>query len=135
LKKIYVVDNDLAMCELMTMAFRQSGHEIVACGSPKIVREALENAKCAAILMDYHLGMGESGAGYIRAWSSQFGLPPTWIVTGTPEAEDLRDVGALPGFVAVIPKPFAILDLVAAVIGAVLAAGESTPPMEMEAGS
>jgi DNA-binding response OmpR family regulator len=135
LKKIFVVDNDLAMCELMTMAFRHRGHEIVACCSPKIVREALENGQCAALLMDYHLGMGESGVGYVRAWSSQFGLPPTWIVTGTPGAEDLREVEALPGFMAVISKPFAILDLVAAVLAAVVPSAASAPALEREAGS
>lgn len=112
------------------MAFRHAGHEIVACQTPGIAQEALQNGKCAALLMDYHLGVGESGAGLVSGWAARFGLPPTWIVTGTPEAEDLRAVQDLPGFVGVIAKPFAILELVQTVVS-------TLPPVEgeMEAGS
>lgn len=135
MKKIYVVDNDPSMCQLMAMAFRQVGHEIIACGTPDIAQEALQNGKCAALLMDYHLGMGESGAGLVAGWSARFGLPPTWIVTGTPAADDLQAVKDLPSFVDVISKPFAILDLVQAVVSVLPEPNSQEQEGEMEAGS
>lgn len=135
MKKIYVVDNDPSMCQLMAMAFRQGGHEIVACTTPDIAQEALQNGKCAALLMDYHLGVGESGAGLVTGWARHLDLPPTWIVTGTPEADDLQAVKNVPGFVDVIAKPFAILELVKAVVSTLPSAAVQNHESEMEAES
>jgi len=130
LKQIYVVDNDPGMCKLLAMAFAQAGHEIVACGAPEAVQEALQNGECAALLMDYHLGAGESGAGLVRGWATRFEMPPTWIVTGTPDAADLTDVSEVQGVMGVVAKPLAIIDLVAMVTDAVQPAA---PEMEAEA--
>ena len=117
MKQIYVVDNDPGMCQLMSMAFAQAGHAVIATGTPAIAEKALESGQCAALLMDFHLGAGESGGALVASWADRHGLPPTWIVTGTPDDPYLADMEATPGLKGVVSKPFAIMDLVAKVIG------------------
>jgi DNA-binding response OmpR family regulator len=118
LKQIYVVDNDPGMCQLMMMAFEQAGHSVIATGTPAIAEKALESGKCAALLMDFHLGSGECGGALVASWADAHGLPPTWIVTGTPNDPLLMKMAATPGLEGVVSKPFAIMELVARVIGA-----------------
>ncbi|MCP4094489.1 MAG: response regulator [Planctomycetes bacterium] len=121
-----MVDNDPGMCQLMSMAFEQAGHSVIATGTPAIAEKALESGKCAALLMDFHLGAGESGGALVASWADTHGLPPTWIVTGTPNDPRLAEMHATPGLKGVVSKPFAIMDLVARVVRA-LEGTEATP--------
>ena len=116
MKQIYIVDNDPGMCQLMTLAFQQVGHDVIATGTPAIAEQALENGQCAALLMDYHLGSGESGAALVASWASRHELPPTWIVTGTPNDPTIVAMTGLPGLRGVVSKPFAIMELVTSVV-------------------
>lgn len=99
------------------MAFEQVGHSVIATGTPAIAQKALESGKCAALLMDFHLGAGESGGALVASWAAAHGLPPTWIVTGTPDDPTLAAMESTPGLEGIVSKPFAIMDLVARVVG------------------
>jgi hypothetical protein len=62
-----------------------------------------------AVLMDFHLGGGHSGAAVARRWAAEGRLPPFWLVTGTPEDEEVRALADLPQLRAVVGKPFSLL--------------------------
>jgi len=106
------------------MAFAQVGHSVIATGSPAIAEKAIESGNCAALLMDFHLGAGESGGALVASWAVAHSLPPTWIVTGTPDDPTLVAMESTPGLEGIVSKPFAIMDLVARVVGALALAQE-----------
>lgn len=113
--KILVVDNDPGMRNLLAMAFRQEGIETHLTEAVEDAEAFLRSGECAALLMDFHLGAGASGAQFLAGWSQELPMPPFWLVTGTPEEADVEPLRAEDAFQGVISKPFSILDLVAAV--------------------
>lgn len=115
MNKILVVDNDAGMRNLMAMAFRQRDIETFLTDDVDEAETFLEEGQCAAILMDFHLGAGASGARVLTDWGRTRSLPPFWLVTGTPEEADVRGLLELSSYQGTIAKPFSILDLVAAV--------------------
>lgn len=115
MKKILVVDNDAGMRNLLAMAFRQHGLETFLTDSIQEAEAFLAEGSCGAILMDYHLGAGASGAQVLSRWQAAGDLPPFWLVTGTPEEAEKDGVQEIPGFKGTVAKPFSILDLIAAV--------------------
>jgi len=115
LKKILIVDNDPGMCNLMAMAFR---HHAIETWTTDTVSEAtafLHSGECAGLLMDYHLGAGESGAMVLAKWNETTSMPPFWLVTGTPDEADVNPLELISAYQGTIAKPFSILDLVATV--------------------
>ena len=115
MKKIMIVDNDPGMCNLMAMAFRHQDIETFTTDSVSEASSFLQSGECAGLLMDYHLGAGESGASVLTKWSEGGPMPPFWLVTGTPDEADVSPLAAVPSFQGTIAKPFAIMDLVNAV--------------------
>lgn len=113
--KILVVDNDAGMRNLLAMAFRQEGIETFLTETVEEATAFLKAGECAALLMDFHLGAGASGAQVLANWSTELSMPPYWLVTGTPEDADVTPLQAFPAFQGVIAKPFSVLDLVSAV--------------------
>lgn len=128
LKKILIVDNDPGMCNLMAMAFRHQEIETFTTGTVSEASSFLLSGECAGLLMDYHLGAGESGASILAKWSLEGPMPPFWLVTGTPDEADVAPLAAVEAFQGTIAKPFAIMDLVSAVKG--LAFPEELKEME-----
>ncbi|MHC4824417.1 MAG: response regulator [Planctomycetota bacterium] len=115
MNKILVVDNDAGMRNLLAMAFRQQGIETFLTDDVAEAEAFLDREECGAILMDFHLGAGASGARILADWEQTRSLPPFWLVTGTPEEADASGLEQLHSYQATIAKPFSILDLVAAV--------------------
>lgn len=115
MNKILVVDNDAGMRNLLAMAFRQQDIETFLTDDVAEAEAFLELGRCAAILMDFHLGAGASGARVLAEWEQTRSLPPFWLVTGTPEEADASGLLELSSYQGTIGKPFSILDLVAAV--------------------
>ncbi|PCJ55138.1 MAG: hypothetical protein COA70_02490 [Planctomycetota bacterium] len=115
MKKILIVDNDPGMCNLMAMAFRHQEMETLTTDTVSEASSFLHSGDCAGLLMDYHLGAGESGAAVLAKWCTEGPMPPFWLVTGTPDEADVTQLEAFPAFQGTIAKPFSILDLVSAV--------------------
>lgn len=130
--KILVVDNDAGMRNLLAMAFRQEGIETFLTESVQEATDFLESGDCAALLMDYHLGAGASGATVLADWSAKQTMPPFWLVTGTPEEADVTPLHAIDSFQGVIAKPFSILDLVSAVRTQAFAPAPEEPALEAD---
>lgn len=116
MKKILIVDNDPGMCNLMAMAFRHQEVETMTTDTVSEASSFLRSGDCVGLLMDYHLGAGESGAAVLAKWSEEGPMPPFWLVTGTPDEADVTQLEALPAFQGTIAKPFSILNLVSTVI-------------------
>lgn len=133
MKKIHIIDNDPGMCQLLALAFRQAGHDVVTDGDPQVAKAGLARGECSALLMDFHLGLGESGAGVLQAWASVHDLPPTWMVTGTPHDPALEGLTGISNFQGVVAKPFSILDLVEQVLAALQASAPRSAVQELEA--
>ncbi|MGB0954012.1 MAG: response regulator [Planctomycetota bacterium] len=131
--KILVVDNDPGMRNLLAMAFRQEGIETHLTESVEEAETFLRSGECGAVLMDFHLGAGASGAQFLAGWSQEITLPPFWLVTGTPEEADVAPLQSVETFQGVISKPFSILDLVTAVrTTAFPVAATEPPPLEAD---
>lgn len=96
----------------MAMAFRHQQIETFTTGAVSEAASFLQSGACAGLLMDYHLGAGESGAAVLAKWSMEGPMPPFWLVTGTPDESEIASIEALPTFQGTIAKPFSILDLV-----------------------
>ena len=66
--KILVLDNDRSMRELFALALRMQGLESVTVGTVEEAEAALPDV--AALLLDFHLGGGHSGAVVARRWAA-----------------------------------------------------------------
>ena len=112
MKKILIIDNDPGMCQLMTMAFEYAKFEVVATGSLPEVSKLVLDDSFDALLMDFHLGAGESGLSMLTRLSASGMQIPFWLVTGTPHDPDALKVLELDGCQGIIAKPFVILELI-----------------------
>lgn len=107
--RVLVLDNDRQMRELLGFALRRRGLEVLACAGVEEAEAAL--AEADALLLDFHLGEGHSGAELARRWSSESRLPSLWLVTGMPEDPEVRALEQLPELVEVVGKPFSVIGL------------------------
>jgi len=105
--RVLILDNDRGMRELVALALRMQELDCVAAGTVEEAELALPES--GAVLMDFHLGGGHSGAAVARRWAAEGRLPPFWLVTGTPEDEEVRALADLPQLRAVVGKPFSLL--------------------------
>ena len=113
--KVLIVDNDPSMCQLLTMAFSHADIEALAIGSLASLDHLLKNEDVGALLMDYHLGGGQSGAEVLKELVDNGSNLPFWLVTGTPDELGVIEASSLKGFQGIVAKPFSIKDLVAEV--------------------
>lgn len=114
--QVLVVDNDPALCQLLEMAFARGGASVYATGDVAAAEARLEGGTVDALLMDLNLGAGHSGPEVLAGWRERHGLPPCWMVTGTPDDARLPTAEALPELRRVVAKPFSVLDLVREVV-------------------
>lgn len=105
--KILILDNDRSMRELVALALRLQEVESLAVGTVEEAESAL--GEVTALLMDFHLGGGHSGAAVARRWAAEGRLPTFWLVTGTPEDEEVLGLADLPQLRGVVGKPFSLL--------------------------
>lgn len=110
--KVLIIDNDPGMCQLMTMAFEYVQVEVVATGSLAEAERLVLDESFGALLMDYHLGGGQSGYGLLKKFHENGMALPFWLVTGTPHDPGALKVKDIPGCQGIIAKPFSILELV-----------------------
>jgi DNA-binding response OmpR family regulator len=129
--KVLVLDNDRSMRELVAHALRLQEVECVAVGTVEEAEAVLAGA--TAVLMDFHLGGGHSGAAVVRRWAAEGRMPPFWLVTGTPEDEEVRSLVDLPQLRAVVGKPFSLLSF-AREVKISLSAPLPEPPPEPDLG-
>ncbi len=99
----------------MTMAFKYANTEVVATGSLAEAEKLVLDPSFGALLMDYHLGAGESGYGLLRRFIDSGMTLPFWLVTGTPHDPGALKVKEISGCRGIIAKPFSIQELVATV--------------------
>lgn len=107
--RVMVLDNDRSMRELMAYALRMHGLEPIAVDGLGAAEEAL--AACDALMLDYQLGEGLTGAVLARRWREEGRLPPFWLVTGLPEDPEVRALASWPECREVVGKPFSVLRL------------------------
>lgn len=129
--KVLILDNDRSMRELVALALRMQELDCVAAGTVEEAELALPES--AAVLMDFHLGGGHSGAAVARRWAAEGRLPPFWLVTGTPEDEEVRALAELPQLRAVVGKPFSLLAFAREVKMSLTAPAAEPPPAELAA--
>ncbi|MDP6964187.1 MAG: response regulator [Planctomycetota bacterium] len=110
--KILIIDNDPGMCQLMTMAFKHAKIDVVATGSLQEAEGYIFDDSIGALLMDYHLGGGESGFSVLKRFSDLGMKLPFWLVTGTPNDPGALQVKELPGCQGIVAKPFSIQELI-----------------------
>lgn len=125
--KVLILDNDRSMRELVALALRMQELDCVAAGTVEEAELALPES--GAVLMDFHLGGGHTGAAVARRWAAEGRLPPFWLVTGTPEDEEVRALAELPQLRAVVGKPFSLLAF-AREVKMSLTAPAAEPPAE-----
>ena len=114
--KVLIIDNDPSMCQLLTMAFNHADVQALATGSLVKMAQLLKDESVGALLMDYHLGGGQSGTEVLKRIINDGTSLPFWLVTGTPDEPGVAEASTLKGFQAVIAKPFSIKDLVSEVV-------------------
>ncbi len=125
--KVLVLDNDAGMRELLVLALGMQQLQALPAGTVEEAEAFLPEAE--ALLMDFHLGGGHSGAELARRWAEEGRLPRFWMVTGTPEDPEVHALSALPQFQAVVGKPFRLLGLAQSVAEALaLPSPESSEP-------
>lgn len=105
--KVVVLDNDAGMRELMVLALGRRGIQAAPASTVEEAEAGLSGAD--GLLMDFHLGGGNSGADVVRRWSGEGRLPRFWLVTGTPEEPEAQALGELRELVRVVGKPFRLL--------------------------
>lgn len=125
---VLVVDNDASMRHMLELALRSQRLEVIATACPEGAEEALAAGEVGAMLLDYHLGAGVSGATLLQRWAALGDIPPFWLVTGMPDQEEVNKVREHPSCQGVVAKPFAVMRLVAEV-----AALCATPTADAEA--
>ena len=123
---VLVVDNDEALVRLLEMAFSRFEVPVCGTGDAAVAAEMLRRGAASALLLDVNLGAGQSGPELLVEWGGPGDLPPSWMVTGTPDDPRLEALEGIPGYRGVIAKPFRLLDLVSDVRTAI--AGEEALP-------
>lgn len=107
--RVLVLDNDRTMRELISFALRVRGLETLAVGTKEEAEAAFRDVD--GLLLDFHLGGGHVGSEVARMWAAEGRLPPFWVVTGMPEDPEVQALKELKELVAVVGKPFSLLDL------------------------
>jgi len=112
---VLIVDNDSSLRQMLELAFRSQDLATIATGCPQRAAAEIQSGKVGAMLLDYHLGAGVSGAILLQEWLSYGPLPPFWLVTGMPDDPEVLAAAELDGCQGITPKPFAVMRLVATV--------------------
>ena len=123
------------MRELIAFALRVRGLETLAVGTLEEAEAAFREVD--GLLLDFHLGGGHVGSEVARRWAAEGRLPPFWVVTGMPEDPEVLALKELRELVAVVGKPFSLLELAEGVEVtlrnlAPSAGGKATPSPGME---
>lgn len=107
--RVLVLDNDRTMRELIAFALRVRGLETLAVGTLEEAEAVFREVD--GLLLDFHLGGGHVGSQVARRWAAEGRLPPFWVVTGMPEDPEVQALKELKELVAVVGKPFSLLEL------------------------
>ena len=113
--RVLVVDDEPAIRHAVGRLFRREGWEVVTAATAGEALAALETAAAQAVLLDYHLpGMSGAalGAEIVARWPALAGR--LVFVSGDPHLSADAFPAACRG-ARLIPKPFDLLELAAAV--------------------
>jgi len=115
--RVLVVDDEPAIRHAVGRLFRREGWNVVTVATAGEAIAALETAAADAVLLDYHLpGMSgaDLGAEIVQRWPALAGR--FVFVSGDPQLTAESLPAACRG-ASLIPKPFDLLELAAAVRG------------------
>ncbi len=110
LPTVLVLDNDAPLRSLLRAALG-THCQLRLCAGGDSATEELRRGGVDVLLLDLHLGGGESGDGLASAWAKEGILPPFLMLTGMVEDPRLSAVATLPGYGGLVGKPFSVADL------------------------
>ena len=126
--RILVADDEAPMLHLMRLACERMGHEVHEAMNTQATIEAYERVKPDLLILDIHM---PGGGGPFVLNALRFGgkrkIGPVLVVTGSlvATAEEVRSGLNVD---RVLPKPFRITDLSAAIRDLLAAAAREAPP-------
>jgi len=78
---ILFVDDEAALCEMLSLYFREMGVEVTAAATPRQARDLIDETPFQAIILDLNLA-GEDGLEVLRFAKSKTPQVPVIIFTG-----------------------------------------------------
>jgi len=109
---VLVVDDDVALSEMLQIVLRQEGFETVWCGRGDRALEAFRRRRPDVVLLDIMLPGGD-GIDVCRAIRAESGVPIVMLTARSDTQDVVRGLEA--GADDYIPKPFKVAELVARV--------------------
>src|SRR5262245_5777169 len=102
---LLLVENDARILELMKFFLERAGHAVRTATSFDDARKAIREKVPDLLLSDLELG-AESGRDELPRIARAGGLPPTLVVSGHLDRATSEALGALPGVVGTLAKPY-----------------------------
>ncbi|MCL2782469.1 MAG: MtrAB system response regulator MtrA [Propionibacteriaceae bacterium] len=109
---VLVVDDDVALSEMLQIVLRQEGFDTVWCGRGDRTMEAFHRQRPDIVLLDIMLP-GRDGIDVCRAIRAESGVPIVMLTARSDTQDVVRGLEA--GADDYIPKPFKVQELVARV--------------------
>ena len=107
---LLLVENDPRILELMTFFLERAGHRVRTATSFGSAEAALREDPPDLMLSDLEMG-AQSGREELPRLAERGLLPPTLVVSGFVDRESAEALGALPGVVGTLAKPFDMAQL------------------------
>lgn len=115
--RIFVVDDDHDIRDLVTIKLESAGHEVVACVDGTQALEAARGGGWSVIVLDVMMP-GMSGLDVLRALRERDDRTPVILLTARGQEKDIA-AGLAAGADAYVTKPFSPRDLLARVAAAI----------------
>jgi CheY-like chemotaxis protein len=134
--KVLVVDDDRDIADLVREVLSGEGYavSVLTAADPDRVRAAVAALEPDCVLLDGESGAAGYGASWAEATALRAGARPVPVVMFTAHAAAVREAEAgesarsrAAGFAAVLPKPFPLDDLLAAVARCIPSSGAGGP--------
>lgn len=122
--ELLLVDNDARIVELVALFLERRGHRVRRATSYRAARDAIVEQRPDLMLADVELG-AEHGGEELPALARAGLLPPTLVVSGYLDRALEEALGALPGIVGTLKKPFGMSDLEARIASALARAPQA----------
>jgi DNA-binding response OmpR family regulator len=103
--ELLLVENDPRIRELMTFFLEREGHTVRGAATFEAAVGAIRERRPDLMLSDLEMGE-ESGREELPRLAARGILPPTLVVSGFVDREAAEALGALPGVVGALAKPF-----------------------------
>jgi DNA-binding response OmpR family regulator len=107
---LLVVEDDPRLSQLLVAFLERRGHRVRSAAGFASARAQIVERAPDLLLSDIDLG-AESGREALPRLRAEGLLPPTLILSGRVDAELVAELGAIPGVVGLLPKPFELARL------------------------